>query len=63
MRADDEMAKRIRHLARLGPEKGQFINDIIYTAADGPSPLVHPLCPTPWRNGGILEDEANASGY
>ena len=30
--ADHEIAKRIRHLAQLDPEKGEFADDIIYTA-------------------------------
>jgi uncharacterized protein GlcG (DUF336 family) len=61
--ADHEIAKRIRHLAQLDPEKGEFADDIIYTAADGPSPFAHPLCANTWRNGRKLGDEANASGY
>jgi uncharacterized protein GlcG (DUF336 family) len=61
--ADHEIAKRIRHLAQLDPEKGQFADDIIYTAADGPSPFAHPLCANTWRNGQKLGDEANANGY
>jgi uncharacterized protein GlcG (DUF336 family) len=61
--ADHEIAKRIRHLAQLDPEKGEFADDIIYTKADGPSPFAHPLCANTWRNGKKLGDEANASGY
>ena len=29
--ADHEIAKRIRHLAQLDPEKGEFADDIIFT--------------------------------
>jgi uncharacterized protein GlcG (DUF336 family) len=61
--ADHEIAKRMRHLAGLDPEKGEFADDIIYTSADGPSPFAHPLCANTWRNGRKLGDEANASGY
>jgi uncharacterized protein GlcG (DUF336 family) len=61
--ADHEIAKRIRHLARLDPEKGQFADDIVYSAADGPSPFAHPLCANTWRNGKKLGDEAPAGGY
>ena len=60
---DHEIAKRIRHLAQLDPAKGEFADDIIFTAADGPSPFAHPLCANTWRNGQKLGDEANASGY
>jgi uncharacterized protein GlcG (DUF336 family) len=60
---DHEIAKRIRHLAELDPEKGEFADDIVYTHADGPSPFAHPLCANTWRNGQKLGDEANASGY
>jgi len=61
--ADHEIAKRIRHLAQLDPEKGEFADDIIYTSADGPSPFAHPLCANTWRNGQKLGDEANATLY
>jgi len=58
--ADHEIAKRIRHLAQLDPEKGEFADDIIYAAVDGPSPFAHPLCANTWRNGMKLGDEATA---
>jgi uncharacterized protein GlcG (DUF336 family) len=61
--ADHEIAKRIRHLAQLDPEKGEFADDIVYTVADGASPFAHPLCANTWRNGVKLGDEANAEGY
>jgi uncharacterized protein GlcG (DUF336 family) len=61
--ADHEIAKRIRHLAQLDPEKGQFADDIVFTSADGPSPFAHPLCANTWRNGTKLGDEAPAGGY
>ena len=61
--ADHEIAKRIRHLAQLDPEKGEFADDIVFTSADGPSPFAHPLCANTWRNGTKLGDEAKAVGY
>jgi uncharacterized protein GlcG (DUF336 family) len=61
--ADHEIAKRIRHLAQLDPEKGEFADDIFYTVADGASPFAHPLCANTWRNGMKLGDEANATEY
>jgi uncharacterized protein GlcG (DUF336 family) len=61
--ADHEIAKRIRHLAQLDPEKGEFADDIIFTSADGPSLFAHPLCANAWRNGRKLGDEANAVEY
>jgi len=41
--AEHEIAKRVRHLAKLDPEKGEF-GDIIFTSADGASPFAHPMC-------------------
>jgi uncharacterized protein GlcG (DUF336 family) len=61
--ADHEIAKRIRHLAGLDPEKGEFTDDITYSGADGASPFTHPLCANTWRNGKKIGDEANADGY
>ena len=61
--ADHEIAKRIRHLAGLDPEKGEFADDITYTATDGASAFSHPLCANTWRNGKKLGDESNAQGY
>lgn len=61
--ADHEIAKRVRHLAQLDPEKGEFADDIIFTATDGASPFGHPLCANTWRNGQKLGDEAKAAGY
>jgi hypothetical protein len=61
--ADHEIAKRIRHLAGLDPEKGEFIDDITYSSVDGPSAFTHPLCANTWRNGKKIGDEAKASGY
>jgi uncharacterized protein GlcG (DUF336 family) len=61
--ADHEIAKRVRHLAGLDPEKGQFADDIVYTSADGPSSYAHPLCVNTWRNGQKLGDEAPATSY
>jgi uncharacterized protein GlcG (DUF336 family) len=61
--ADHEIAKRVRHLAQLDPEKGQYADDIIYTSADGASPFAHPVCANTWRNGQKIGDEAPAAGY
>jgi len=61
--ADHEIAKRIRHLATLDPEKGEFVDDITFSSADGPSPFTHPLCANTWRNGQKLGDETPAAGY
>ncbi len=61
--ADHEIAKRIRHLAQLDPEKGEFADDITYASADGASVFTHPLCPNTWRNGKKIGDEPKATGY
>jgi len=61
--ADHEIAKRIRHLAQLDPENGEFADDIVYTSVDGASPFAHPLCANTWRNGKKLGDEAKATSY
>jgi len=61
--ADHEIAKRVRHLAGLDPEKGQFVDDISYSSVDGPSVFTHPLCPNTWRNGKKLGDEQKPQGY
>jgi uncharacterized protein GlcG (DUF336 family) len=59
--ADHEIAKRIRHLAGLDPEKGEFADDIVYPGVDGPSEFAHPMCDNTWRNGNKLGDEAKAT--
>jgi len=56
--ADHEIAKRIRHLAQLDPEKGEFVDDIVFASVDGASVFAHPLCQNTWRNGKKLGDEA-----
>jgi uncharacterized protein GlcG (DUF336 family) len=61
--ADHEIAKRIRHLANLDPEKGEFADDIVYASTDGPSEFAHPMCDNTWRNGQKLGDETKAHGY
>jgi uncharacterized protein GlcG (DUF336 family) len=61
--ADHEIAKRVRHLAQLDPEKGEFADDIVFTVADGASPYAHPLCANTWRNGQKIGDEATAVAY
>jgi uncharacterized protein GlcG (DUF336 family) len=61
--ADHEIAKRMRHVAGLDPDKGEFADDITFSSVDGPSAFSHPLCANTWRNGKKLGDEAKASGY
>lgn len=55
--ADHEIAKRIRHLAQLDPEKGATADDISYASAHGGSVFTHPLCPNTWLNGKRIGDE------
>ena len=38
-------------------------DEIVYTAADGPSPFAHPLCPNTFRDGSKIGDESPAAGY
>lgn len=59
---DHEIAKRMRHLATLDPDKGEFADDIIFESADGPSIYAHPLCPNTWRNGRKIGDEPAGHG-
>ena len=61
--ADHEIAKRVRHLAGLDPEKGEFADDISYSSVDGASVFTHPLCANTWLNGRKIGDEAKPSGY
>jgi hypothetical protein len=61
--ADHEIAKRMRHIANLDPEKGEFADDIVYASADGASEFAHPMCDNTWRNGKKLGDETKAHGY
>ena len=61
--ADHEMAKRMRDKAGLNPPGGAFVDDIVYTKADGPSPFAHPLCKNTWRNGKKIGEEPAATGY
>jgi uncharacterized protein GlcG (DUF336 family) len=60
--ADHEIAKRVRVAAGLAPN-GLPSDDIVYTAADGPSPFAHPLCANTFRDGIRLGDETPAGGY
>jgi len=60
---DREIAKRVRHLANLDPEQGEFADDIVFTGADGPPVFAHPLCENTCRNGKKIGDETKASGY
>jgi uncharacterized protein GlcG (DUF336 family) len=60
--ADHEIAKRIRHIAQLDPERGPLADDISY-ARDGASLFTHPLCANTWLNGKKMGDEQRAAGY
>ncbi len=61
--ADHEIAKRVRMLASLAPPAAAGSDDIIYSAADGPSVFSHPLCINTWRNGVFIGNEPPAAGY
>jgi hypothetical protein len=61
--ADHEIAKRMRHLAQLDPEKGQCADDITYSSVDRFSVYTHPLCANTWQNGKNIGDESKAGGY
>ena len=61
--ADHEIAKRVRNLAGLNPPGGALVDDITYSSVDGASPFTHPLCPNTYRNGILIGNEQNASGY
>jgi uncharacterized protein GlcG (DUF336 family) len=59
---DHEIAKRVRHVAQLDPERGPLADDISYAVVDGPSVFTHPLCPNTWLNGRKIGDEPKAIG-
>ncbi|HET6805119.1 MAG TPA: heme-binding protein [Frateuria sp.] len=61
--ADHEIAKRIRHAARLDPPGGATVDDITYSSKDGASVYTHPLCPNTWRNGQKIGTAPPAQGY
>lgn len=61
--ADHEIAKRVRNLAGLNPPGGPLVDDITYSAPDGPSVFTHPLCLNTWRNGILIGQELPAAGY
>ena len=61
--ADHEIAKRTRNQLGLNPPGGALVDDISYSAADGPSVFTHPLCLDTWRNGVFIGEEAAAAGY
>ena len=61
--ADHEIAKRIRRIAQLDPERGALADDISYSSVEGASVFSHPLCPNTWLNGKRIGDEPKASGY
>jgi uncharacterized protein GlcG (DUF336 family) len=60
--ADHEIAKRVRLAAGLAPA-GLPSDEIVYTAADGPSPFAHPLCANTFRDGTRIGDEAPGGSY
>jgi uncharacterized protein GlcG (DUF336 family) len=60
--ADHEIAKRIRLIAQLDPDRGPLADDISY-ARDGASVFTHPMCPNTWQNGRKIGDEPRAAGY
>jgi uncharacterized protein GlcG (DUF336 family) len=60
---DHEIAKRVRHVAQLDPERGPLADDISYASVDGPSVFTHPLCPNTWLNGKRVGDELRAVGH
>ncbi|HTF22927.1 MAG TPA: hypothetical protein VK937_03300 [Candidatus Limnocylindria bacterium] len=63
----NEIAKRVRHLLGMNPSGGRNnkIDDIQYSASDGPSVFTHPQCLNVKSNGVTIGTgtEANASGY
>ncbi|MGA0587377.1 GlcG/HbpS family heme-binding protein [Dyella sp. KRB-257] len=61
--ADQEIAKRVRHAAKLDPVGGATVDDITYSSVDGASIYTHPLCYHTWRNGQKIGEEPVASGY
>lgn len=61
--ADHEIAKRVRNLAGMNPPGGPLVDDITYSAPDGPSVFTHPLCVNTWRNGVFVGEEPPAVGY
>jgi uncharacterized protein GlcG (DUF336 family) len=58
--ADHEIAKRVRMLAGMDPPGGALVDDIKYSAADGPSIFSHPACINTWRNGVKIPDDETA---
>lgn len=59
--ADNETAKRIRHMAGMDPPGGEGVDDIVYSNVDGPSIFAHPLCYNTWRNGKFIGNPPPAS--
>ena len=60
---DHEIAKRVRSLATLNPPGGALVDDIHYTATNGPDVFTHPLCLNTWKNGVFVGNEQPAAGY
>jgi uncharacterized protein GlcG (DUF336 family) len=61
--ADHEIAKRTRNALGLNPAGGPLVDDITYSAPDGPTVFTHPRCPNTWRNGVFIGNEQPAAGY
>ena len=60
---DHEIAKRVRDLSGHNPPGGPLVDDITYSAPDGPSVFTHPVCLNTLRNGVPIGNENVASGY
>jgi uncharacterized protein GlcG (DUF336 family) len=60
---DHEIAKRTRNLLGLNPPGGALVDDIHYTATNGPDVFTHPLCINTWKNGAFVGNEQPAAGY
>src|SRR5438552_15714172 len=60
---DHEIAKRVRDLSGHNPSGGPLVDDITYSAPDGPSVFTHPVCVNTLRNGVSIGNENVASGY
>ena len=60
---DHEIAKRVRDLSGHNPPGGPLVDDITYSAPDGPSVFTHPVCVNTLRNGVSIGNENVASGY
>jgi hypothetical protein len=53
----------VRTLGGLNPVGAPAVDDITYSAAEGPPVFTHPVCPTTWRYGVFIGNEWVATGY